>query len=309
MPRPKPRLRSRPIPVQRLKLGLGTVQFGLDYGVSNKAGRTTLQEARSIVNAAAEAGVRVLDTARVYGESEEVLGRVLPRRHAFDIVTKLPTLLSPDGQRFDAAGADRLLADSLERLRQPAVYGLLLHRAGDLLSPAGDAVMAWLLRCKALGKVRKVGVSVYAEDDIAGLIARYPLDLVQAPVNVFDQRLLRGGALRACKERGVEVHARSVFLQGLLLMDREDVPDYFKPYENHLETYRLFLDRTGMSPVEAALSYVDGIEEVDAFVCGVNDRRQLLQLIASLPDGRRDLDYAPYAASDPALLNPANWKL
>ncbi|WP_164472797.1 aldo/keto reductase [Cohnella candidum] len=297
--------------MNKTKLGLGTVQFGLPYGVSNRQGQTAPEEVRAILETAQELGVRVLDTAVLYGESEEVLGSRLWGNHGFDIVTKMPSLLAADGGRFDAAEADRLLEQSLGRLRQPSVYGLLLHRAGDLLSPQGDEIMEWLLGCRRRGLVEKVGVSVYAEDDVEGLAERYPLQLLQAPVNVFDQRLIRSGALRKCKERGIEVHARSVFLQGLLLMDKDEIPAYFRPYARHLEGYALFLQRTGLDAVEAALSYVDGLAEVDAFVCGVNDRAQLLQLAAALRNGlrRRSDEFAPFAARDPALLNPSQWKL
>lgn len=291
-----------------MKLGLGTVQFGMDYGVSNRQGRTPPQEVGRILAYAAEHGVRVLDTAAIYGESEEVLGGLLPKWHRFDIVTKLPSLLSEDG-RFDAPAADRMLADSLTRLRQPSVYGLLLHRPNDLLSPAGDEVMAWLLRCREGGLAEKIGVSVYAEDDVDGLSARYPIQLVQAPVNIFDQRLVRSGALRRCRERGAEVHARSVFLQGLLLMESDELPAYFRPYAHQIEGYRRYVRINGLAPLEAALAYVNELEEVDAFVCGVNDCTQLLQLVSAVLGEGRGLDFASFAVNDPALLNPARWQL
>lgn len=295
--------------MERLKLGLGTAQFGLDYGVSNRKGRTPPQEAERILEAAEAGGVRVLDTAALYGDSEEVLGSLLQAGHRFDLVTKLPSLLPASGERFDAGKAEAMLRRSLERLRQPCLYGLLLHRAGDLRAGQGEAVMDWLLGCKEKGIVRKIGVSVYAEDDVEGLVRTYPLDLVQAPVNVFDQRLLRNGSLRRCKEAGVEIHARSVFLQGLLLMDTEELPGYFAPYAGLLQGYRLFLERTGVDPVEAALTFVNGLAEVDVFVCGVNDRAQLLQILDCLRSGRRPADFSRYASTDPGLLNPYLWKL
>ena len=202
-----------------------------------------------------------------------------------------------------------MLAQSLTRLRQSSVYGLLLHRPDDLLSPAGDEVMAWLLRCREEGLVRKVGVSVYAEDDVDGLSARYPIQLLQAPVNIFDQRLVRSGALGRCKERGMEVHARSVFLQGLLLMETDELPAYFRPYARQIEGYRRYVRIKGRAPLEAALTYVNELEEVDAFVCGVNDCTQLLQLVSAVLGDGRGLDFSSFAVNDPALLNPARWQL
>lgn len=292
-----------------MKLGLGTVQFGLDYGVSNRSGITPPREVRRMLEAAAAHGVRVLDTAAIYGESEAVLGALLPRRHAFDVVTKLPSLLTSDNRRFDAAAADRMLERSLARLRCEAVYGLLLHRAEDLLSSWGDEVLAWLLRCRQAGRVQKIGVSAYAEDDLDGLLSRYPLELIQVPVNLLDQRMVRSGALRRCREKGVEIHARSVFLQGLLLMDPSQLPAYFRPYADKLAAFRQFVKRSGLTPVTAALAYANRLPEVDVIVCGANDRSQLRQLIAALEQETGELDFAPFAESDPALLNPSHWVL
>ena len=293
--------------MSRLKLGLGTAQFGMDYGVSNRQGKTSPQEVGRILAYAAEHGVRVIDTAAVYGDSEEVLGGMLPGWHSFDLVTKLPSLLGED-DRFDEAAAERMLAQSLARLRQSSVYGLLLHRAEDLQSPSGDGIMDWLLRCRQEGQVQKVGVSVYAEDDVDDLLSRYPLQLIQAPVNVFDQRLVRSGALRRCKERGLEVHARSVFLQGLLLMDAEELPAYFHPYVDRIVGFHRYIRLHGLAPLEAALAYVNELDEVDAFVCGVNDCAQLLQLVSAVLGQSRRLDFASFASSDPGLVNPARWQ-
>lgn len=292
-----------------MKLALGTVQFGMNYGVSNRSGQTPLPEVRRMLEAAAAHGVRVLDTAAIYGDSEAVLGASLPGRHPFDVVTKLPSLLAGDDRRFDASAADLMLERSLARLRCETVYGLLLHRSADLLSSQGDEVMAWLLRCKQAGRVRKIGVSVYAEDDLDGLMSRYPLELIQAPVNLFDQRLVRSGALRRCRDKGAEIHVRSVFLQGLLLMDPSELPAYFQPYIGKLSAYRKFVERSGLTPVAAALAYVNRLSEVDAIVCGANDCAQLLQLFEALGQGTNELDFAPFAASDPALLNPSRWVL
>ncbi|MBB6671700.1 aldo/keto reductase [Cohnella nanjingensis] len=288
--------------------GIGTAQFGMNYGVSNTRGQTSEGEAEEILRTAAESGVRVLDTAALYGASEEVLGRLLPARHAFAITTKLPNLLSPDGV-FDRDAADRLLASSLRRLRQPRVYGLMLHRPDELYGPEGEAIMAWLLRCREQGLAERIGVSVYAEDDLPALLARYPIGIVQAPVSLLDQRLLRSGALSACKAQGAEVHVRSVFLQGLLLMEPADLPPYFAEFDEALGTYRAFLERHALRSVEAALDFALHLEEADAVVCGVNDRAQLCELLGFAGRAPRRLNYERLAADDPRLLNPSQWQI
>ncbi|MCD9023667.1 aldo/keto reductase [Cohnella silvisoli] len=292
-----------------MKLGLGTVQFGMDYGVSNRQGKTSLEEALDVLSAAAQSGISVLDTASTYGVSEKVLGLLLPREHSFRITTKLPRLVPQDGGAFDPGEADRLLEDSLSNLHQSFVYGLILHRADDLLSIYGDEIMRWLQKCKRRGLAIKVGVSVYPEEGIEEIIDRYPIDLIQAPVNLFDQRLVRNGFLRRCKERGIEVHARSVLLQGLLCMEPHQLPAYFQPYKAQIQKYRSFLSEQAIDPIDAALSFVNELPEIDVFLCGVNNCEQLLQLVSSVRQSRIQLDYSGLSLSDPGLLNPYQWKI
>jgi aryl-alcohol dehydrogenase-like predicted oxidoreductase len=153
----------------------------------------------------------------------------------------------------------------------------------------------------------KIGVSVYAEDKIHELISRYPIDLIQAPVSILDQRLVQNGFLKRCRSLGIEIHARSVFLQGVLCMDPEQLPDYFRPYQAQIRKLRSYLSEHGVNPIEAALSFVNEMKEIDTFVCGVNNREQLQQLVYSLRRSNRELDFAPFAVSDPALLNPSQW--
>ncbi|QJD87191.1 aldo/keto reductase [Cohnella herbarum] len=291
-----------------MKLGLGTVQFGMNYGVSNTGGQTSLEEAREILDLAEESGISVIDTAAVYGESEEVLGKLLRKRHSFRITTKFPALIPQDRCSFESNEVVSLMTESLKRLGQRNVYGLLLHRADELLSPYGDEIMKGLQKCKRMGLAEKVGVSVYAEDRINELINSYPIDLIQVPVNLFDQRLVRNGFLNRCQSMGIEVQARSVFLQGLLCMEPYNLPAYFRPYVGRLQSFHRYISERGITPVEAALSFVDGLPEIDAFVCGVNRCDQLRQLVASMRNPAKGLDFSKFASTDSSLLNPSLWK-
>src|SRR5205085_51237 len=166
-----------------MKLGLGTVQFGLDYGISNATGRPAEAEVQTILSGAAAAGVRILDTATAYGESEAVLGRLTRPDDEFRIVTKIPRVTSIE------AIADTF-AQSLQRLQRSSVYGLLLHDADDLLSAHGDRVFAQLRKLQQEGRTQKIGVSTYTPEQVDSLLPRYEFDLIQVPLNLFDQRLI-----------------------------------------------------------------------------------------------------------------------
>lgn len=292
-----------------MKLGLGTVQFGLPYGVSNSVGQTDATEVGRILERAASAGIEYLDTAPLYGESESRLGDCLRQSARFRIVTKTPhfeagEITSREVDRFEA-----VFHASLEHLGRHAVYGLLVHRADDLLKPGGQRLYEAMQGFKQQGLVEKIGISAYSPEQIEQVIERYRIDLVQAPISVFDQRLLAGGWLTRLKERGIEIHARSVFLQGLLLMDMEAVPSYFAPIRERLQVWRAMAAQHGLAPLEAALGFVMGLKEVDLVLCGVNNLEQLEGLLQAAHTTVLPAWFDGLALQDAAFLHPSEWRV
>ena len=289
-----------------MKLGLGTVQFGLNYGISNSLGQTTSSEISSILKVAQKNGIRFLDTAAGYGDSERLLGENLSTKSNFEIITKVPSVNS--AQELNAA-----FLGSLARLNQAQVYGLLFHRVEDLLSPVGGELMKAMQELKENGKVRKIGVSVYTGDEIDRVLENFSVDLIQVPINVLDQRLLQSGHLKRLKEQGVEVHARSVFLQGLLLMDPSDLAPRFESIRKHLVGFNGFLKARNLSRLSALAGFVAAIPEIDVVLCGVNTSDQLNEICdqfnGSSAHLTSDLDgIQNFSISDPQILNPSNWK-
>lgn len=291
-----------------MKVALGTVQFGVNYGISNKAGKTLPAEVGAILATARNYGVSVIDTASLYGDSEAVLGQSLPADSGFKIVTKTPQFAK---QALDGADAQRLedsLRASLAKLGVASVYGLLIHRADDLLLPGGDLLVDRLLRLKQTGLVSKVGVSVYSGRQIDQMLERFQMDLIQLPINVLDQRLLQSGHLQKLKSAGVEIHARSAFMQGLLLMELQEIPEYFVSVRGRLESYHRFIKGHSLTPLQASLGFVSGIPEIDQVVCGVNDAKQLRE-ICEVAQSKVDFRmFADFAITDEAIVNPVLWK-
>ena len=289
-----------------MRLILGTIQFGMDYGVSNRQGRSPLKEVSAILATAADAGLELLDTAALYGAAEEVLGRLLPSGTSFRIITKTVPLKKDEISAGDvddlAAGFER----SLERLRTTRVHGLLVHHAPDLLVRGGDLVFRQLLDWKEGALVDRIGVSVYSPAQARSLVERFPVDILQIPLNVMDQRFLADGTLGWLKARGVEVHARSMFLQGLLLMDPTKVHAYFRPVVSLLMRYRAALKDAGLTPVEAALVFSKQ-SGADRILVGVENAAQLREIVRAY---RSDvaMDYSGFSCDDPAMIEPFRWK-
>jgi aryl-alcohol dehydrogenase-like predicted oxidoreductase len=289
------------------RLGLGTVQFGLDYGISNAGGRPSEEEVREILASAVNGGMDLIDTAAAYGDSEAVLGRCLPEA-GIRLVTKTRPLRERTNGS-DIAWVSEGFARSLQRLRLDSVEGLLVHHAADLLGPSGDAIYAELVRLKDDGRVRRIGLSAYTCAEVDAALGRYDIDLIQIPVNVLDQRLVLGGQIQRLRARGVEIHVRSVFLQGLLLMEPANAPPYFSAIRPLLQAWRDALMEGGMTPTEGAFAFVHSLN-VDVVLVGVENAQQLK---ANQQDFSRasneKMDFRKFALNDEAFLNPSRWKL
>jgi aryl-alcohol dehydrogenase-like predicted oxidoreductase len=289
-----------------LKIGLGTAQFGMDYGITNREGRTSLTEARRILSWAKDLGVEVLDTAPAYGCSEEVIGEVLPDRSHYRIVTKTPVWEPHVAHDRGVELVEAALLRSLRRLRQERVYGLLAHHAAQLLSDEADEIYARMLELKQRGLVEKIGVSVYSTEEIEGVLKHHEVDIVQLPVNVLDQRFIERGQLESLKRRGIEVHARSVFLQGVLLADISELPIFLSPLLEKMRSYHDALERKGLTPLQGAISFIKNIPEIDIMILGVVNVRQLVQVVEAYQSSV-SLEYGAFSCTDTALLNPMNW--
>jgi aryl-alcohol dehydrogenase-like predicted oxidoreductase len=281
------------------KLALGTVQFGLDYGVTNSTGKVQIREVASILEYAKEKNINVLDTAAGYGNSEEILGRI--GINHFQIITKTT---------FIKNGVDKVIESfyqSLKNLNQQKVDGLLIHNIEEVKHEQFDVLFKKLTGLKLQGLIDKIGFSTYTPEQIDFLLKNFDFDLIQVPFNVFDTRLLQGGQLKRLKNKGIEIHARSVFLQGILL-DFNDLPSYFFTWENQFNVYQDMINKSGLSKLEYALNFALSIKELDKILVGVYNVEQLQEIItASQRKIRTEL--VPFSIDDIHLLNPSLWTI
>ncbi len=285
-----------------MKLALGTAQFGMPYGVANRSGRIATDEARRIIAAACEAGVDLLDTAIAYGDSQTVLGRI--GMSGWKVVSKLPGL--PQGCDDVRAWAEGLVRESLQQLGVERLYGLLLHRSSDLLGARGAVLSEALRQLKQAGQVEKIGVSIYAPGDLEALMVHLSPDLVQAPFNVFDRRLYESGWLQRLHDAGTEVHVRSVFLQGVLLMDAHDRPPRFAAWNPLWERWSAWLQDNALPAVDACLGFVSAFPQVQRVVVGV-DSLEHFQGLVRAATSRVSQPPADLHCSDLSLIDPSRW--
>ena len=285
-----------------MKLALGTAQFGMKYGISNVSGKVSQEGGKAILKYAASAGIDTIDTAMAYGDSEQVLGDI--GVEAFKLVTKLPEI--PEHITDIEGWVIKAVKDSVCRLRVESLYGLLLHRPGQLFESRGVEIMSALRYLKETGVAKNLGVSVFSPSEFDALYAFYDFDIVQCPFNLVDRRLLDSGWLAKLRGAGVEVHTRSSFLQGLLLMPRDTIPLKFHAWRFLWDKWHVWLQRHQITPVEACLSYTLSCLMIDRIIVGVDTQDPLTEIVRAASGVVID-SYPDIKCDSTDLINPANW--
>jgi aryl-alcohol dehydrogenase-like predicted oxidoreductase len=294
--------------VASMKIGLGTAQFGLDYGVSNASGKVGRQAAQAIIDLAITSGVTVLDTAAAYGDAEATVGACVPAQSTVRIVTKLPRTPSDAKASAIKGWVFDTIRQSLTRLRRQQVDAVLVHHADDLLGPQGHRLWRALIDLRDEGLAESVGVSIYRADEIDSLLQQCVPDIVQLPINVLDQRLFRGGQLQRLRDCDVEIHGRSLFLQGLLLMEPENLPgDHFNAVRPVLTSFRQAARAQGLSPLQAAVAFARSVRQVDVSIFGVTTTDELAEITRATEVELPLPWFEPFALTNERILNPAQW--
>jgi aryl-alcohol dehydrogenase-like predicted oxidoreductase len=262
------------------ELVLGSVQLGLAYGVANRTGKPPRSAALSLVRRATEAGIRVFDTARAYGEAEERLGAAFAGRN-FATVTKLSPLteLTPRASREEVRNAvDKSVRDSLTALNRDRLDCLLLHRASHMKAFDG-AVWERLMELFSAGTVSALGVSIQSPEEAQEALSESSVRHIQLPFNLLDWRWCEAGVIDAIRaKRPLTVHVRSVFLQGLIAARNPEIwpviPGvHVKGLVGWLDDCARAYGRKG--PADLALAYVRGQDWIDGIVVGMETEAQL----------------------------------
>lgn len=254
------------------QLALGTVQFGLDYGISNTNGKISPVESLKILDYAERCSISLLDTAAAYGNSETVLGNILinKKRNSFKIVTKLPICKKSQMKVH--------INESIKKLKSDSIYGVLFHNFQALSSD----FTKWdiLVSLKSVGKISKIGISLYNPVEWLALKENNIVpDIVQLPFSIFDQRFRP--FFSEMKTLGIEIHVRSIFLQGLFFRNPDDLPDFFLPVKEELYKLKKLSESSSSSITSLCMNFVKDFKEISYVVLGVDSLEQLKDNIKS----------------------------
>jgi aryl-alcohol dehydrogenase-like predicted oxidoreductase len=288
----------------RSKLVLGSANFGLDYGLANNSGKLSDQDLNQIINTAKLSGINTIDTAQTYGDCEMRLGAL--KKLNFEIITKIGVGLE---KSYHQDKVCKLVNESLDRLNLKSVFSVMLHRPEILLGLNGSKVISELISLKEKGVIKKIGVSIYSPEILGQILKLIDIDIVQAPFNIFDQRILSSDWAFRLKENDIEIHTRSVFLQGLLLMKRENLHQWFEMnFHKLFDNWYEYQERVGVSADEITLGFALHQPWVDKVVVGVDNAHQLDRLLHIERNKRYTSD--PYLVSNNLdLIDPSRWQV
>jgi aryl-alcohol dehydrogenase-like predicted oxidoreductase len=286
-----------------LKIAIGTAQFGMNYGIANKSGRIKNPEIHTIIELARQSGVDMLDTAISYGDSEDILGSM--GVNDFKVITKLPHISFQGKNVIDLI--ERQALSSIDRLKIDKLDGILLHQPDQLFEPDGSLILEALINLKAKGITEKIGVSIYSPNQLDSLFELHVFDIVQAPLNILDRRLINSGWLDKLKEHNTEVHARSIFLQGLLLMSWQEITKNFSEWDYIWNKWFYWLDKYNITASELCMNFVSSVPQLDRVVIGIDSTYQLKQLLSHL-ESKNIAPIPNIQCNDEKLINPSLWR-
>jgi aryl-alcohol dehydrogenase-like predicted oxidoreductase len=283
------------------KLILGTVQFGLEYGINNIFGKPSAEEVFNILTKASESGIATLDTADQYGNSQELIGAFIRKKEKrFDINTKF---------KVTDQSVRHQLEQSLSTLSVDKIHVYFYHKFSEFVQH--PATRLELKKMKDSGKLDKIGVSVYTNAEMEIAACAPEIDVIQIPFNLLDNASQRSYWLSMAKENGKTIQARSVFLQGLFFKKILDFPPYLFSLRKYVEQLQSMATESGLAMENMCLSYVLSKSEIDQVLIGVDsadqlDRNLLYAQSQLSPEFIKEIDAVYVEESE--LLYPINWK-
>ena len=291
------------------RLVLGTAQLGTNYGIANRTGQPDFKTAEFIVNTAWDSGIREFDTAPVYGESEHVLGKVLESL-GISNEARIISKFHPDLDHLNQEGMKQALETTFSHLKVSRLYGVMLHRE-EFLDLWDRGLGEILTGFATSGLVKHLGVSVYSTDRAIQALKTEGISIVQLPSNLLDRRFERAGVFQLAGEMEKQIHVRSVFLQGLLLMDSTDLPENMRFALSVLERFEKLSQETGVSKKDISLGYVMQAYPKAKIVIGVETPEQIKDILKSrktgLHPGFMEQAREEFESVEDRILNPALW--
>jgi aryl-alcohol dehydrogenase-like predicted oxidoreductase len=298
--------------IKKIEILLGTAQWGLDYGVANTVGKIKQNEINKIIEYCLQNRINFFDSARDYGNSEEIIGK-LNKKYSGQIrtVSKIKNF-NLKNIDFDKKKIRELILLTHKNTFQNCIEGMLIH--DDFLVNHKYFNNLWqvLIELKNDGKIKKIGFSTYRNNFDKKILEKYKPDIVQLPYNVYDQSRSNNGFFKKLKDKNIEIHVRSVFLQGLLILNYKKLNSAFSNIIEHQKKMHHFFKNNGMSVIEGCLKIVVQNKYIDKIILGCDNVLQLKEIhqaFLKVTNLSKNINFKKFMISDKKIINPTLWKI
>ena len=284
------------------KIILGTAQFGSNYGISNNEEKLTKNKVIKLLNFAQKKSINYLDVANAYKGYKKILSKINLRKWKISTkISKKQILKNNTEKKFYS-----FFYKQLKLLDQKKIEYFLFHNSADLLTKNGEKIYKILYNLKKENLIKKIGISIYAPNEIKRITNHYKIDIVQAPYNVFDQRIDDDKLLKKLKSKNIELHVRSIFLQGLLLIKKKKIPSKFSKWSSFFDKWYNFLDNNRTNALNECLNFVSLNKNISKYVVGVNSLNNLKDILfTKINLSKKNFDVLK--SNDINLIDPRRW--
>ena len=284
------------------KIILGSANFNQTYGI--KKNFIKKSEIKKLFDLALKNKIKTIDTSPLYNKSEKIIG--LLNNNKFKIISKVPKKPKNIKRKNIKKWLEQSVMISLKNLKIKKFECLLLHDANSLLSKNGDEIYKSVSNIKTKAFTNKIGISIYDFDILDKVLRKFKFDLIQAPLNIFDQRLIETGWLKKLRKRNIEVHVRSIFLQGILLLRHNQLPKKLKKFSKSWMKWENWLKINKSRPLQACLSFIFNQHQLDGVVVGFNNKSQLEQIL-KLKKLKKNFSTFNLNTKNNQLIDPRKW--
>lgn len=288
-----------------MKLIFGTAQLDRNYGINKENNFMTKNNLSKILKILKKNKINFIDTAPAYKSAETKLGK--NKLNRFNLITKIPSLKKIKKKHIKKF-ITKQINTSLKDLKIKKFYAIILHDCGDLINnPHKEIIYKELKELKNNGIALKIGFSSYDTNDIRIILKDYKIDMIQSPCNVFDQKILDKKMLLLLKKKKIEVHLRSIFLQGLLLTDIKKITFNKPNWKKYFLKWNFFLKKNKIEKLEACINFALNIKGNFKILIGFNNIKELKEIIFFVKKRRKKLNYKNLRTNDLSLTRPYNW--
>jgi len=258
--------------LSKSKIILGSANFGLKYSQLNAYKKVDKKEIRKILRFCEKNKIEYLDTAHGYGNAEKIIGQL--KKTEWKIITKIPKIKSQNSIEIRKYIFE-IINNSLKNLNCKSLYGILFHDEKQLLSKNGSKIFKCLKYLKKKGMINKIGVSFYTPEILIKTLSNFKIDLIQIPINYINRSFINQKILKKIKKQNIEVHARSIFLQGLLLKEKTNN----KKFKKFISYINMWHNKNKISRLESSLNFFNNLNFIDKYIFGLESLSQLKQII------------------------------